>query len=71
MEVQVGREASRAAKGEVTINGETQRLIVTPILLVIMSMLSNMNIKFDGMKDDMRDVRESFFRLEERGGRVK
>ena len=54
-----------------TINGETQRLIVTPILLVIMSMLSNMNIKFDGMKDDMRDVRESFFRLEERGGRVK
>ena len=59
--MQVGREASRAAKGEVTINGQTQRLIVTPTLRVIISMLSNMNTKFDGIKDDMRDVRESFF----------
>ena len=68
--MQVGREASRAAKGEVTINGQTQRLIVTPTLRVI-SMLSNMNTKFDGIKDDMRTCGNLFFRLEESGGRVK
>ena len=30
-----------------------------------MSMLSNMNTKFDGMKDDLKDTRESFSGLKE------
>ena len=53
-------------------NGQTTRVVTgeksraEPTLSDVMSMLSNMNTKFDGMKDDLKDMRESFFGLKKK-----
>ena len=53
-------------------NGQTTRVVTgeksgaEPTLRDVMSMLSNMNTKSDGTKDDLKDMRESFSGLKEK-----